>query len=671
MTVPARSLTAVRPVLRIRGAISWLPDRYACRAERLTIRFRPSQGERQLYRRKKKLPPSQWAPKYRKITYGPLKGAYYDPDFMPHMNGIMDAAAEPCVREVTNCKAPQTGGSANWETFLANRADVAPMDALIVYPDRDTASKRCKDYLQPMFTSSPRLRKLLTGYSDDMAALRVKLLTMLIYMGWSGSITSIGNISVGLLIIDELDKCQQFPSKKEASFETLVAERVTAYAKFGSTIVWNSTPTAYPSRIAAKLGQMQVVFDYHAACPDCGHLQVMEFARIDFDGLRDPEQMAAGRHARYACARCGSLWDDLARDRAVRAGRWHARVPAERERLTKDGQWQGQPVGLELMAYLRKHRPETIGFHSPAWISPLNSLSKCAAAFLAGLKDEADMLYFDTQIAAVEHTRHKRQRKEDTILALRDDRPSGLVPSGNVVAGLVCGSDTQDNGHWYWIMAFGWGLRPEAWLIRAGFVDSDQALEQVVYEDEYRDDAGHLYPVHLMVKDAMGHNTAEVYDLCLRHPGRAIPYKGASARRPSPYTVTTVDRYPGTNRKLPGGLSLYTCDSHHYKDQLAAKLAISPDDPGCWRLPADFSREHACHLTAEVVDQRGLWQLPGHAANHLWDCAFMALIGWDILQMKYWPRTEQTAPARPEQPKRTTAPNPYTGGRPITYGARG
>ncbi|NCD13702.1 MAG: terminase [Bacteroidia bacterium] len=665
MTVPALTLTASAHAVRIRTDVDWLPQRYAQRTSRIKISFRTGQGERRLYRRKKRLPPSQWAPKYRRITYGPLKGAYYDPAFMPHMNGIMDTAAEPCVREVTNCKAPQTGSSANWETFLANRADIAPLDALIVYPDRDTASKRCKDYLQPMFTSSPRLRALLTGVADDQAALRVKLQTMLIYMGWSGSVTSIGNVSVGILIVDELDKCQEYPSKKEASFESLVAERVTAYAKYGSIIVWNSTPTASPSRIVAKLHQMQVIFDYHVTCPDCGHIQRMEFARIDFNGCRDPQEMEEHRHARYICAGCGSAWTDHQRDQAVRTGKWYARDEAERERLIKAGQWTGQPVGLERSEYLRRHRPEKVGFHSPAWISPLNSLSKCAAAFLACLKDEAARIYFVTQIEADEYTHHQKQRKEDTILALCDDRPQELVPSGNQVAGLICGSDTQDNGHWFWIMAFGFGLRPPAWLVRAGFVDTDAALERVVYDTIYQDGDGNRYPVQLMVKDAMGHRTAEVYEMALRHPGRAIPYKGATGRRPSPYTITTVDRYPGTNKKLPGGVSLYTCDSHYYKDQLAAKLAIQPDDPGAWRLYHDFPAEYASHLCAEVVDAKRLWVLPGKAANHLWDCAFMAIIGWDISQMRYWQPPEEAPP--PPPPKKPSAPNPYTRGR-VLYG---
>jgi len=170
------------------------------------------------------------------------------------------------------------------------------------------------------------VRRLLTGYADDEAALRVKLKTMLVYMGWGGSVTSLGNVSVRYLLIDELDKCPEFPSKKEARFEALVAERTTAYDRFGSLKIWNSTPTASPSRIVAKLREMDVVFDYHARCPDCGHIQLMEFKRIDFNGIRDPQEMLAGDHARYVCAACGSVWDDRKRDIAVRTGAgWYAR----------------------------------------------------------------------------------------------------------------------------------------------------------------------------------------------------------------------------------------------------------------------------------------------------------------------------------------------------------
>lgn len=667
MPCPTATITPSRPRVRVRSDIDWLPERYRQRSERMVVAFKPSQGERRLYQKKPVKRPSEWAPKYRKITYGPLKGSYSDPQFMPHMNGIMDTAAESCVQEIVNCKAPQTGGSANWETYLGNRADVDPGDALIVYPDRDTASKRCKDYLQPMFRTSPRLRRLLTGYSDDEASLRVKLKTMLIYMAWSGSVTSIGNVSVRYLIVDEYDKCQQNPSKKEAGFADLVRERTAAYDRFHSLKVWNSTPTASPSPIVAKLAEMEVVFDYHACCPDCGHIQVMEFKRIDFNGIRDPKEMLAGDHARYICAACGSAWDDRKRDIAVRVGAgWYARNEAERTRLTLAGEWMGQPVGLRLDRYLAQHRPSKVGFHSPAWISPLNSLAKCAAAFLKGLQDESAMIYFVTQIEAGEYRHHKRQRREDAILALKDDRPEGLVPGGGVVAGLVCGSDTQDNGNYYWIQAVGWGIKPERWLIRSGFVDTDSALAKVVYEDEYRDSDGNLYPVHLMVKDAMGHRTGDVYDFCLSHPGRCVPYKGATGRRPSPYTITTIDRYPGTSKPIPGGVRLYTCDSHFYKDQVAAKLAIKADDPGALHLHAETTEELAQHLCAETVDAHNLWQNAAKRPNHLWDCVMMAFIAEDILQLKF--RTPAPMVAVEQAAKKPTA-NPYTGGRQL-YGGR-
>ena len=639
--IPASDQSGKRPHATAYGREQWFPAELPKR-----ITFRPFPGERRLYRRKRPQPIAEWAAKHRKITYGPLKGSYFDPHFMPHMAGIMDCAATPCVREVVNLKAPQTGGSANWETFLANRADMAPGDTLIVYPDRDTAAKRCKDYLQPMFTTSPRLADLLTGVADDMASLRVKLQTMLIYMGWSGSVTSIGNVSVRYLLVDELDKCAEAPSKKEASFEDLVSERTTAYDKFGSLKIWNSTSTEAPSRIVAKFKAMDIRCDYHVRCPECGELQLMEFESIDFAGERDPEKMERERLARYVCSgcSCGVLWDDRLRDLAVRKGVW----------IVRDD-------GRTLQRVLDEDRPARVGFHSPAWISPLNSLSKCAAAFLRGIRDREQMLYFDTQIKATEHHRHEKQRQEDVLLSLADDRPEGLVPGGGVVAALVCGSDTQDNGHYYWIDAVGYGLEQERWRISAGFVETEEALEAVVFGTDWMDAAGNVYPVRAMVKDSGGHKTSEVYDFCRRDPLRRFAYKGASGKRSSPFTTTRQDHYPGSNRPIPGGVTLYTCDSHYFKDLVSSKLSIKPGDPGAWHMDQGFTPEQAQHLCAEYRDDRGLWQCPRGRANHHWDSAVMAVVASDILKLKFWPKPETAAP-KPQKPKKA---NPYTGGRPL------
>ena len=64
-------------------------------------------------------------------------------------------------------------------------------------------------------------------------------------------------------------------------------------------------------------------------------------------------------------------------------------------------------------------------------------------------------------------------------------------------------------------------------------------------DDTYQDAEGLYYPVHLLVIDAMGPRTSDVYDFTHEYPGRTQAYKGASGRKANPQTWTTIDRYPG------------------------------------------------------------------------------------------------------------------------------
>ena len=86
------------------------------------------------------------------------------------------------------------------------------------------------------------------------------------------------------------------------------------------------------------------------------------------------------------------------------------------------------------------------------------------------------------------------------------------MPGSGVVAGLTAGVDTQDAGFWYEIRAWGFGESEESWQVREGFVTSFADLERVLFRDEYRDVDGLVYPLQIVVQDAMGHRTTEVYD---------------------------------------------------------------------------------------------------------------------------------------------------------------
>jgi len=145
----------------------------------------------------------------------------------------------------------------------------------------------------------------------------------------------------------------------------------------------------------------------------------------------------------------------------------------------------------------------------------------------------------------------------------------------------------------------------------------------------------------------MGHRTSEVYDFCRLHRGRIIPLQGVDTRRMTqPHTWSIIEYYPGTKKPIPGGIKLLRADVNFYKDDLAGKLEVNPEDPGAWHLHAEATEELARHMCAEVTDEKGLWVPRANRPNHFWDCAVYNLVAWDVLGVRYM---------RPKRPKKADA----------------
>jgi len=580
--------------------------------------FNLSKGELRVYRQRKPIKPSVWAERHRVLTAGPLEGSKWKNNFLPYLTGMLDASFFPSVREIINCKAPQVGGTAVLDTCLAYLIDRCPGPTLIVYPNERTCRENSQDRLQPMILASPLLRELLTGVDDDVAALRIKMKTMAIYMGWAGSATSLGNKSCRYVVLDEIDKYVTTPNKKEAGSLDLARKRTTAFPH--NYKIWKiSTPTIEAGAIWQALNtEAQVIFDYFVTCPDCGEMLLMKFDDIKWPSdQRDAEIVENEVLAWYECNYCKSNWDDYQRNAAVQKGRWIARSN-----------------GKSLYDYLNKMRPKKIGFHTPAWLSHFVSLSEIAAAFIRGLSDRNKLKNFMNNYKA-EPWIISHSKNEDSILILRDDRPRGLVPTG--VAALTAGVDTQDDGFYYTIRAWGYGLTQESWLVREGFVTSKEALIQVLFNDSYLDVHGVKYVVRLIVQDAMGHRTSEVYDFSRLYPGLIIPLKGTGPKA-TPLTWSNIDYYPGTKKLIRGGIRLLSADVGFFKNSLSSKLDIAPTDPGAWHLHKETTVEFARHMTVESVDDNGLWIAASSRPQHFWDCCVYDLIAAEVLQIKFWPQ---------------------------------
>ena len=628
---------------------AWLPE---CSVEDLQkkhhIKVKFSRGEKKMLRRKRKIKPSRWAERHIILPEdAPIEGKWRNIT-TAYLADVMDASFFSSVQEIVVCAAPQTGKTQCVANCIGYTIDRIPGNVLFVFPVENDAKDYSKDRLSPMINDSRRIRSYLTGYDDDEASLRIKLRHLKMYLAWANSASRLAMRPLPYVVADEEDKYPQTTTKKEGTPVDLARKRTRNFPH--KRKVWRlSSPTIENFGIwKALTEETEVIFDYFVKCPECGAMQKMIFDKEHFKwpggSGADPKEVEREKSAWYECEKCNAKWDDTQDSRPTN-------LNPNRDQAVRDGEYRSREENLEIWDYLKKHKPRVIGFHIPAWLSPFVSLSECAAAFLKGLKDKNKLKDFNNGFAAEPWKIYDKERSEDRILALRDDRPRGRVPGGGMVAGLLAGVDTQDYGLWYRIRAFGYGgeeLLKECWGVREGYLaqigndaGSDfRALKKVLWEDEYLDADGNRYPVLFTIQDALGHRTSEVYDFCRKHRGKIIPSFGRDVMAQE-HTWRNLEYYPGGKKPIPGGLKAINVNTKYYKDELARLLEIFPGDPGAWHENCEFNEDFARHMTAEYVNEKGLWECPPNKENHLWDCAVLCLVAADVLGIKHWAKEEQ------------------------------
>lgn len=611
----------------------------------MRVRVRFSTGERRVLRKRRPVRVSKWAEKHRVITKGPFAGGRYRHDAAVYLAGIMDASFFPSVQEIIMVAAPQTGKSTVIDTCIGYGIDRSPGDVLYVYPDESTTKENVKDRLMPMIRGSRRLRGYMTGAADDEGQRRISLQHMTLYAGWATSPTSLANKTIKYGVADEEEKFPTTSGKKEAGPVDLIEARLRWYKRMGGKLWRASTPNVEAGTLWQAFLNAEVRFDFQARCPECGGEHRIDFQHIRWDRVPveqddgsvreahpDPDELEKKHAAYYVCPLCGSVWDDARRDLAVRHGRWIARDD-----------------GRELFEYLESELPLKIAFHMPAWLSWLVSLSEIAAAwirYLAG-RDKNKLKDFKNKYEAIPWVPIEAEREETHILTLRDDRPRGLVPGGGQVACLLAAADIhgETKGIWYEIRAIGWGIIQETWQVREGSVQDFAALAQVLFEDEYEDAEGKVYPVRMAGIDSQ-YRTGEVYDFCRMLPGRTVPIHGEQTMA-QPHAWSKVDVYPGTNKPVPGGLKRLRVNTHHFKNLFAGRLEILPADPGAWHLHMDCTEDWARQLCSEAMNEKGMWEKIGNRRNEAWDLGVYILALAHMLGVQFWKKPDPEPKAPP------------------------
>ncbi len=591
------------------------------------VRFTP--GEQAIARRPEKLTPSQWAEKYLKVPYGPWPGPFRV-HRTPYLAGILDTYPLPWVREIAVCAGDQLGKTLSaYICQVYSQTRTPRSTGLITMPDEETGRRVIKRILRPLLTESPRLAAQVVKIQAQSIDYHNASYTEL---AWSGSQSTVASIGREFQVGDEPDK--YVADKAETGIVEQIRARARPYPD-SHKIVWVCTPTTEHGAIWQILLQCSVVMAYQVPCPECGTMQAMTGEQIKYPEDASPAQIEDDNLGWYECPHCQARWTDADRDLAVSRGEW---VPGE-----FDDALNWRPVKPP-------ERPSRVGFWLPAFNSRLVGLSRAARAKAeaeAGLDIDKAKAWAN-KFCALPWTDVISDRKEETILALRDDRPAGIVPKG--VAALLAGVDVHKvHGLYYVIRAFGYGLERESWLVRHGYVDTWSALFRVLFEDEYRDPDGHAYPVAAAFVDS-GDQTDLVYSQCLRWRGRLHPCKGAARRLSRPISSSAQEYFPN-GKRIPGGLTLHNLDTHFFKDALAHKLQIAASDPGAFHLHSETTEDYARQMCAEVKDaETDRWENPRRRPNHYWDCEVyvMALAEW--LGVKHWP-DPQTPPTPKPKPK--------------------
>ncbi|MEW6490725.1 MAG: terminase gpA endonuclease subunit, partial [Thermodesulfobacteriota bacterium] len=627
----------------------WMPPAWRRAAAGKEIELRIPELVVRRCKKPRRIHPSEWSVRHRRMPAAEAHPGAYRPEFARYAAKVMDTWAQPWVREVWYCAVDQASKTNTMLSCLGWLRTYAPGNVFYQMPDAESSDRIMGRKLIPMFRVTPSLARHLSPRADDTAHKGITFADgMAILPSWSGSLTSTAVFSARYTFSDEVDKMRMIGSEADPIDRIKKRTRTNRFSKH----FFASTPAGawiYKGTMAC-----QQVWAAAARCPHCGALVVMDEEHMDIpEGATEESIKADPGGVGYLCNACGEHWDEAERTWAYHHGDWVCIQGAEHR------------------------RPSDVGFLLSAFPLPDVPLAQIARTILrakAGdLSARRDLAH---GIQARDYEEALADRKEDQVLRLRDDRPEGLVPSGPIAA-VTAVADMQKRGFWFSVRAWGFGLEQESWLLKAGFVDSWEALRQLFFESEFADVQGGRHVVTLRGIDSGGgesepwadlSRTAEAYLWAYAHPG-VLLFKGLRTMS-SPYRMSHQDRIPGTNRPLPGAVPLYLLNTKHYKDRLAAKLLVEPGNPGAWHLHSGYTPdqlallardpgarvEHGLHelarqLCVEGRDDKGFWQNPKNRANHLWDASYMELALVDIAQVKLWkPPAAQRPPAAPAKP---------------------
>jgi len=557
--------------------------------------------------------PSEWAPESYYLPEGYSKRpGYWDNSNAPYLEKIIDVLSLPFVEKGSVMAAAQVGKSEFANLFACWTSFFRRLPAMFVLPDSDLENDRSKR-INRLLKGSPALSSMLTGRVNDLSDREKRLLYTSIYFGHATSPSSISDKSVGLLVLDEVDKYKKY-LKSQGSPTALALLRTSTYEDV-STVIFISTPSVVSGNIYQSYINSDYIFEFYCCCPSCEKFHVMAQVHFKCEFVLTSTKKKRLIKGWYQCPYCDDKWDNYKRDTAVKNGGWF-------ELSTR------QDIDSVLEEVRLKGGPRiSVGFKIPSWLSKLNTFEKIIKAYLdtdEGKKTEEYHAYRNNH-EAMPYERIVEAVSEEFIRRLRVDDPEGIVPENT--CSLIGTIDTHPSHFWYDIRAVQYSdCGGRCLSIKNGMIATWKHLEKLM-KAKYKDRFGSEHRVEMVVQDAMGHDTSKVYQKLLKYKGWWFPSKGEGQKA----GMTTLYRFSNVNPRhykkgSSSGGTLMHINVLRLKNDLEEKLSISPLDDGAWLFHKDTPNEFLDHYRSEYYDpDEGRFVCRKNMDNHLYDCGVLAL----------------------------------------------
>jgi phage terminase large subunit GpA-like protein len=589
---------------------------------------------------------SEWSDAHRRL---PAKSSAepgpWRTDRTPYLREVMDClSATSDVEEVVFMKGAQVGGTEAIINALGYVIDHAPGPTMFVQPTVELAKRFSRQRVDPLVTDTPRLAdKVAASKSRDSGN------TMLSKEFPGGQLIITGaNSAVGLrsmparnVFLDEIDG-YPLDVDEEGSPIELVEARQRTFARRKRAKV--STPT-----IAGRSAIEEAYEDtdrrrFYVPCPDCGHMQPLEFSQLQWTKYGRPPEQAV-----YECRACYYPIEHHRKTWMLERGEWVAERP---ERV-------GKVRGYHLSA-----------LYSPAgWIS----WGDIASKFVKVQKNPDKLRVFVNTILGQTWKEVGDAPDWERLMERRSTYAIGTVPAGALF--LTAGVDVQKDRLVYEVV--GWGRGKRSWSIDAGELPGDTADLQRgpwvqladLLERQYQHASGLSMPIAVMAVDS-GFNTQTVYNWTRTYPAsRVLAVKGVDAATVLVGAPTKVD-LKANGRRLRRSLLLWPVCGGIAKSELFGWLRLEPLEDGTTPDGAcefpEYGEEFFKQLTAEQLvsrrSRRGYirmeWEVIPGRQNHALDARVYAraaaqVAGLDRFTDTDWTKREALFPVTTTAPDQT------------------